>query len=184
MKYRILKTFLISLIVAVTTNAHANKLYKWVDADGNISYQDRPPPKDAKILSETDVKPSTSNDANAEVDIERVNRNRPEVVIYSVKNCGVCDRLVTELKRSKVPHVEISIENDREAQRRILNEVGSVIMPTLFIGDKIIQPSSEAELRLELESEGYKMAKNESAEANEPTESEDDASEDDAGEDK
>ena len=172
MKYRIIKTFLVSLIVAVTTNAHADKLYKWVDADGNISYQDRPPPKNAKILSETEVAPSTSIDANAEIDIEKINRNRPEVVVYSVKNCAVCDRLISELKRSKVPHVEIAIENDRKAQSRILEELGSVIMPTLFIGDRIIQPSSEAQLRQELESEGYKMAKDSSVETSEPTEPE------------
>ena len=43
-------------------NANAGKLYKWVDAQGNVSYQDQPPPKGSKILSEKEVASKSNAD--------------------------------------------------------------------------------------------------------------------------
>ena len=33
----------------------AATMYKWVDEDGNVTYQDYPPPTNSRILSESDL---------------------------------------------------------------------------------------------------------------------------------
>jgi hypothetical protein len=35
-------------LFALMTSAHAAKLYKWVDENGNISFSDKLPPKDSR----------------------------------------------------------------------------------------------------------------------------------------
>ncbi|MFT4636147.1 MAG: glutaredoxin [Arenicella sp.] len=148
MKPRILKMCLLSIIAITTLNAHATKLYKWVDANGNISYQDQPPPKSGKILSqkEIDSKPDS---------VQKSNLGLPQIVVYSIKDCARCDRQLGVLRTNKIPYIELPLEDDREAQSRILQSADSVIAPTIFIGEKLIQASSEDELRQRLHSAGY-----------------------------
>lgn len=38
--------------------AHATKLYKWVDEQGNVTYQDRPPPANASEVEEKHIDPN------------------------------------------------------------------------------------------------------------------------------
>ncbi len=137
--------FAFSLITA--DHANAGKLYKWVDEKGNISYQDQPPPKNAKILSEkeTDAKePKENNDL-------------PDVVVYTVENCDLCDKLVTMLRKDKVPHIVLPLAEDRDAQSRILQLADSIIAPSIFIGDELVQTNSEQSLREKLEQAGFEF---------------------------
>ena len=150
MKVIILKTFLISLLTLAVSNANAAKLYKWVDANGNISYQDQPPPKNAKILSEKEVVESGDKQPYK-------NPNLPKIVVYSVDDCELCDRLVTVLRVNEIPHVELPLEDDREAQSKILNKASSIIAPTIFIGEDIIQGGNEEKFREELRSAGFEI---------------------------
>ena len=46
------------LLVALTTTAHAVKLYKWVDEDGRVTYQDRPPPPGTGTIEEKNIDPN------------------------------------------------------------------------------------------------------------------------------
>ncbi|MGK0374794.1 MAG: glutaredoxin [Arenicella sp.] len=156
MKLTILKTILVSLITMAATSAHAAKLYKWVDANGNISYQDQPPPKTGKILSEKEV--VLKNDS-----AQQENQNLPEVVIYTVSNCTLCDRLVWVLKENKVPHIELALEDDRDAQKKILAKSNSIIAPSIFIGENILQGGSEENLKEQLRSVGYTLTKDQQA---------------------
>ncbi|MBL4672135.1 MAG: glutaredoxin family protein [Arenicella sp.] len=149
--HSILKIFLLSIIALAASNAHAGKLYKWVDANGNISYQDQPPPKSGKILSEKEVISKAD-------DKQENDTGLPKVVVYSVSECELCDRLIRVLTQNKVPHIELPLEDDREAQRRILAKSNSIIAPTIFIGDNIVQGGSEDSLKEQLRSAGFEIA--------------------------
>ena len=46
------------LLVALITTAHAVKLYKWVDDDGRVTYQDRPPPRGTGTIEEKNIDPN------------------------------------------------------------------------------------------------------------------------------
>lgn len=146
-----LKIFLLLAVAIAASNAHAGKLYKWVDANGNISYQDQPPPQGGKILSEKEVGSKTD-------DTQESDTGLPEVIVYSVNECELCDRLVSVLRQNKIPHIELPLEDDREAQKKILAKANSIIAPTIFIGDNIVQGGSEDGLKEKLRSAGFEIA--------------------------
>jgi len=148
MKVTIINVFLISLLVA--SSASAAKLYKWVDANGNISYQDQPPPESGKILSETTVK-------SGETEATAANKEPAKVVIYTVEGCEGCDNMVTALKKLKIPHIELPLSNDRETQQRILQQTGSVVAPAVFINDNLVQSKTLQELKDALKSAGFNI---------------------------
>ena len=146
-----LNIFLLLAVAIAASNAHAGKLYKWVDANGNISYQDQPPPEGGKILSEKEV------DSKADV-AEESDTGLPEIIVYSVNECELCDRLISVLRQHKIPHIELPLEDDREAQKKILTKANSIIAPTIFIGDTIVQGGSEDGLKEKLRSAGFEIA--------------------------
>ncbi len=148
MKHTILKILVVSLIAIFSSNSYAAKLYKWVDANGNISYQDQPPPTNGTLLSEKEV---ASNADPVDEDV------LPEIVVYTVAECELCLRLVTVLKQNKVPHIELPLEDDRGAQNRILEKASSIIAPTIFIGEDILQGGNEENLLAELRSAGFEI---------------------------
>jgi len=141
--------FMIALLLCISVNSYAGKLYKWVDKNGVVSYQDQPPPKDAKILSEKSVKTSLdSSDGNPNEDL-------PQVLIYTVANCAICEYFVNILKRENVPHIELPLQSDREAQSRILAQADSLSAPTLFIGEQLLQTNDGGKLKDVLAKAGY-----------------------------
>jgi glutaredoxin len=138
-----------SLLISIANSPlKSATLYKWVDANGVVSYQDQPPPKNSKILSEKEV--DSRNAASEEED-----KGPPEVVVYSVEDCALCEQFVTILKYSKIPYIERPLADDRQAQSRILSRASSIIAPTIFIGDAIIQGGTEEQLKTELRTAGF-----------------------------
>ena len=146
----VLKALLMIIAAVASSQAHSAKLYKWVDTDGKISYQDQPPPKRGKILSEQEV--ASQN----EVEDESAGA-LPDIVIYTVDDCELCDRLVFVLTQNKIPYIELPLEDDRQAQSKILEKASSIIVPTIFIGDDVIQGGNEDNLKQELLSAGFEI---------------------------
>lgn len=48
----------LGLAMAVAPGVDAGKLYKWVDRDGRVTYQDRPPPAESGRIEEKDIDPN------------------------------------------------------------------------------------------------------------------------------
>lgn len=132
--------------------ADAAKLYKWVDEQGNISYQDQPPPENAKVLDEKEVKGSGAASQSS----DGAQKKLP-VFVYVVDNCPNCEGIILHLKKHGVPHVERSLKDDRVAQSKILKTSNSITAPVVFIGDKILQAPAPAELNSKLQNAGYKV---------------------------
>lgn len=142
------KTALILLALCVSDSANAGKLYKWVDSNGNISYQDRPPPKGAKVLEESTISQKQTSDK------ER-GANQTPIKVYTVENCDACVSTVKHIKSLRVPMLEIPLQNDREAQTLILERTGSLIVPTLLMGQQVFQNPNQDQLERELLNAGY-----------------------------
>lgn len=147
------KTFIFTFFALSLSsgNAIAGKLYKWVDANGVISYQDQPPPENAKILSETLVDDSGNLNDTAQ--------NQQAVVVYTVPNCDSCASLLSRLVAYGVPVSEQSLQNNREAQQRILELSDSLIAPTLIINGQAYSNPNQENLVLALENAGYELLK-------------------------
>ena len=135
---------------SLTNQAWAAKMYKWVDADGKISYQDKPPPKSGKLIETSELKTRAAASASP----SNANQNRAPVTAYTIANCEACVQLMAFLNRVGIPVVELSLQ-DREVQSRILSLSGKIAAPTLFIGDALIDDLSEQGLITKLAGAGY-----------------------------
>lgn len=136
------------LTLLLSTHSNAQKLYKWVDAQGNISYQDQPPPENAKVLDQKDVGDSKGPPTPATTD---------PIKIYTVDNCAVCAQAVLHMIKMGVPHVELPLSGDREAQSLILEKTSSLIAPTILIGDQVLQAPTNDELTEAIKAAGYAL---------------------------
>lgn len=153
------KAYLITFLLAMTclvvvSNSHAAKLYKWVDANGVISYQDKPPPANAKVLSETVVK---DNPVQSTSTPPTTNETLDPVQVYTVEECELCLTLLTQLEQWGIPTQEKPLQDDREIQRKILATSDSISAPAIFIGDKILTNINKTMLVQALEAAGYQL---------------------------
>lgn len=139
------------VVMALGSNTYAAKLYKWVDKDGNISYQDQPPPKNAKILKEDTI--------NLDTPVKKNTGNTTPLRVYTVANCNACDNLIARLESMGVPTESRLLDQDEEATRRILEQSDSLMVPTVFLGDQIITNINIDSLSSQLEQAGYILSK-------------------------
>ena len=128
--------------------AYAGKLYKWVDKDGNVSYQDSPPPPDAGRIEEKTVRGATSAPPPA-------GPARPAVVLYVVPECAPCDLVRAALQRRKLAFTETNVEGDGAAQQQMKKATGGLSVPAVTIGEKVVKGYSETALNAELDAAGY-----------------------------
>ena len=159
---KILSICLLLITIANADSAFATKLYKWVDKDGNISYQDTPPPEGSQVIKEEEItSPSptnaepTSTDADQTSESTIVFRQQP-VVVYTVPNCPACELLLEKLQGWDIPASQQSLQN-RDVQARILASSDSLSAPTLFIGESLIADHSDQSLSAELQKAGYQI---------------------------
>lgn len=136
------------------------QLYKWVDEDGNISYQDSPPPKDVKVL-DSDVLKDLSGGQQPVKELRRA--GEPELVldgsqpvmVYTADNCKPCQSVVLFLTQKQVPFIERDIREDRKARERLSNLSKQISVPSLFIGKQIVQGHSKPMITRALKEAGY-----------------------------
>lgn len=132
--------------------AHAGKLYKWVDSQGNVSYQDRPPPDGAKGVQERTVK---GVDESQEGD----DTTRAPVTLYAIPKCSSCDAARAYLKKRNVAFTEKNVESDPKAQAELKAKSGGLAVPTIIVGKTVMKGYMESWLGGELDKAGYPKAK-------------------------
>lgn len=138
----------------------SERLYKWLDEDGNISYQDSPPPKnvkvlDADVLKDTQVGSEPVQELRRSSDPEPVFDGSTPVMVYTADNCKPCQSVVLFLTQKQVPFIERDIRNDRKARDRLSRLSKQISVPSLFIGKRIVQGSSKPMITRALEEGGY-----------------------------
>lgn len=138
----------IALSLSATTLSKAGKLYKWIDADGNVSYQDSPPPTSAKVLQESTIR-KTASQGNGE-DQSDV----PPLVVYTIDECDGCEMLLLRLQQLQLPFEERSLLS-KEIQADILSGNDSLTAPTLRVADKYINDFTEPSFIDLLRDAGY-----------------------------
>lgn len=174
MKSFCLSLGLLLMLLALPGAGHA-VIYKWVDANGTISYRDTPPPagQQATIvepkgsviestglvdsLKETaaealDYAATQLDGAKAAVAPER-RPAPPPVELYVTSWCGYCKKARAFLRSRGIPFREYDVERDAQAARRLagFNSRGGV--PVAVIGDQVLlgfyQPAYERALGLD-----------------------------------
>jgi len=151
---RYLPLAIVATLLAVTNSpAAAAKLYKWTDADGNVSYQDKAPPAN----SNSEILKDTVQTAGPVQTRKSDGGRREPVVVYTLDNCNSCEILMLRLQQMDVPAEERSLRDDRAIQKNILDATGSMTAPSVFIGGSLLWPLSETSLHSRLGEAGYEL---------------------------
>jgi glutaredoxin len=141
------------LVLAVTglSAAQAAPLYKWVDSQGRVSYHDRPPPEgsDYRVEKKTLRSGENTTDQQAQSD-----KNIP-VILYSAPKCASCDLARIYLDKRRVPYTEKNVESDLKLQEELKQKTGSLSVPTIMVGTKVMNGYLESLLEGELDAAGY-----------------------------
>ena len=128
---------------------HAAKLYKWVDAQGRVSYQDKPPPQSAKILSEKPLKKADNNIT------KKIRLKTDPIDVYVTENCPSCESMINRLNELEVPYNEKNNKDHRDIQNLIIQQTSSISVPALFIDDKLVEGTSVSTIAQMLQEKGY-----------------------------
>lgn len=142
----------LAALVVCLPAAHAQKLYKWVDRDGNVSYHDRPPSDASKYHVEEKRVRGSSNERNDE--LEAIAGKFP-VLLYSTPRCSACDLARVYLGKRKVPFTEKNVGDDRAVQEELIKRTGQLTVPTIVVGERVMNGYMETLLGGELDQAGY-----------------------------
>jgi glutaredoxin len=134
--------------------AHGVRLYKWVDKDGHVSYHDYPPAsnegdrvesKDFKIGGVSSASGAGSSKASEQF----------PVVLYTAPQCTSCDLARAYLDKRKVPFTDLDVAKDAKLQKELLEKTGTLTVPTIMVGSKVMKGYMESLLSGELDAAGY-----------------------------
>ncbi len=144
--------FMLPLVLGASF-AQGQTLYKWIDADGNVSYHDQPPPSGSGYRVEAkSIRRSSRSGAD---DPASEAAEKYPVVLYSASNCVSCDSARAYLTKRKIPFKENNVEGNRELMDELKAKTGSVVVPTITVGDKVMKGYLESLLEGELDQAGY-----------------------------
>lgn len=152
-----LKLGLLSSILLFTlfsSNSFAVKLYKWVDSEGKVSYQDTPPPSGQAYEEKSYTDEGSNNSSNPDVTRARAIRDNP-VTLYTADNCASCDSVRTILEMNKVPFDQVAVDKNTELQKKLKDIAGSIRVPTLTIGDTVVRELDRNRIEDALKDGGY-----------------------------
>ncbi|MHB8744367.1 MAG: glutaredoxin domain-containing protein [Sulfuricaulis sp.] len=133
--------------------AHADVLYKWVDSQGRVSYHDQPPPDGTDYQVQKKVLGPNHSD-NQDDTLAKIAEKYP-VVLYAVPHCGACDLARAYLQKRKVPFTEKNVDSNVDQQQALKKISGSLSVPTITIGDKVMNGYVESVLKGMLDDVGY-----------------------------
>ena len=152
MEFRLLSAFL-AFLLGVSTG-HGATLYKWVDENGNVTYQDTPPPDNVQYEESTVDPLADPLPADAGRQIEEAALENP-VSLYTVPACDTCDLVRLYLESNSIPFAEKDVRNNLETQAELEQITGSLTVPTLVIGEQVIDGYSRRAIRAALTSAGF-----------------------------
>lgn len=147
------------LAMCYSTTTLAVKLYKWVDDEGNISYQDTPPQAGQKFEEKSfSDEGARTGDTNADVALSRAVQENP-VVLFMADNCDSCDLVSRILESNYIPYDAIEVDTDSAAQQKLIGLIGAIRVPTLTIGDEVLNGSNRTAIENALARNGYPKIK-------------------------
>lgn len=142
----------------------AQSLYKWVDENGNVTYQDSPPP--SNVNYEEQEYANTDSDSADPAGLSEYGSNEPNlndiieqhpVSFYAIENCDACDLVRLFLDNNSVPYTEKNIQSNLNLQEELLTRTGQLQVPTVTVGDKIVDGYSKSALNEALSEKGYPL---------------------------
>ena len=144
------------LLLLANSGLGAANLYKWVDSDGNITYQDEPPPSDVDYEKQVFSEPVSALESEVSAAIEEAARLNP-VSLYTIPACEVCDLVRLYLEKNTIPFVEKNVQSSVALQQELDEKTGQLSVPTLLVGDEVLDGYSKNAIKKTLAEKGYPM---------------------------
>lgn len=140
-----------AMLLAAGPAAGQDKLYKWVDEDGNVTYQDRPPPGESGQVQTFQQAAAPSGDPSG------AGAAFPDVdlTLYSIKVCDTCDLVRKLLDERGLPYTEKDAERDVEVQTELKEVAGVLSVPVLVIGGEAFTGYNKDLILNELDEAGF-----------------------------
>lgn len=141
---------LLSLIPLLGT---AQTVYRSVDANGKVTFSDKPPANAARVSTAAEASIAASASPALPFELRQVVARYP-VTLFTGKDCEPCDNGRDLLRRRGVPYTEktISTSADTASLQRLS---GSSSLPFLTLGTQQIRGFAEAEWTQYLSAAGY-----------------------------
>ena len=139
------------LLVLGSGPAQAEKLYKLVDEQGNVTYSDSKPENVAGEIEEQDA---SLPEVEAETDLDTLAEDTP-IMFYSVPECAACDMVRTYLGNAGMPFTEVDVADDYDAQQSMKKDVGNLNVPTVSVGGRSLSGFNASALDTILDVAGY-----------------------------
>lgn len=128
--------------------------YKWVAADGTVSYSDTPPPPEAHQVEKMRLQASTPGALDGlPYTLKRLAIAQP-VVLYTQIACAPCDAARSHLKKRGVPYTEQLIKTQADIAA-MTKAAGDQSLPTILIGKNRLRGYLASELDAGLDAAGY-----------------------------
>ena len=143
-------------VLLINAPTHAAKLYKWVDEQGRVTYQDRPPPEDSKF-SETALSESETADPALKTYQDKMTAAaaKSPLVFFAIPDCDGCDLIRSYLEKRNIPFEEKNAEKDTKIQQELRELAGRLEVPLLVVGERVLRGYSKPVLESELDSAGF-----------------------------
>lgn len=130
------------------------QMYKWVDADGKVTYSDLPPPKTAaKVETKSFSSSDNTNSADLPYELAQAVKNMP-VTLYTAPKCPGCDEARGFLKQNGIPFSEKTVNTNADLDK-LMKVSGGPQLPFLLIGRTRMIGYSPGAWRSSLTAAGY-----------------------------
>jgi glutaredoxin len=142
------------LIALAAAHAAAGSVYRWVDDKGRVHYTDQPPPQGVKEWGEMKAKGSVVEVAKEPYETRLAAQKYPVVLFTS--DCGpVCDQAVQHLVERGIPYASKRPDRNREDEAALKKLAGSMEVPVLTVGERVLKGYSKEQWGQALDMAGY-----------------------------
>jgi glutaredoxin len=156
---RFATTLLLLAGLCAVVPAGAARMYKITDENGNVTYTTRPPSAAEGAQVETTNISGGEGFESASAKMDEIARDHP-VTLYVVAACAGCDLARSYLNKHHIPFTSKDVNKDAKAKDELKKVAGSLSVPTITIGDKVLNGYLESVLEQELAAVGYPVGKN------------------------
>jgi glutaredoxin len=106
--------------------------YKWIGADGKVTYSDTPPPSSARQVEQKNMTAGGAGGGNLPFEVAEAAKAHP-VTLYTTKDCAACDQGRSLLVTRGIPFSEKTVTTDADLAR-LRQAGGNGNLPLLRVG--------------------------------------------------
>lgn len=142
-------------LLGTCLGAPAQAIYRIVDAEGNVTFSDKPPAnlQQGKVTTTSSGAAGAGAGQNLPFELRQIASKYP-VILYSAPKCTPCDMGRSFLNGRGIPFTErtVSSPEDIEALQRL---TGDTSLPSISVGGQRIKGFSSQEWAQYLDAAGY-----------------------------